>query len=164
MNLVKGFNCSSSKITTLKYFLIIKFQIHFSKHTKIWGFWQSILTGKVHYSKVACPTWRTEYLYQVRAATVSFRFPTLLLLQFDSTGEGAAPAWVFRALAQAKAAAQWWPCSCTATCCLYFMYANCTPIKCTTFSRGVKKALFVSASAEGCNGNRAVQELKFISC
>lgn len=34
------------------------------------------------------------------------------------------------------------------------MHANCTPIKCTTLSRGVKKALLVSASAEGCNGNR----------
>lgn len=34
------------------------------------------------------------------------------------------------------------------------MCANCTPIKCTTFSRGVKEALFVSAGAGGCNGNR----------
>lgn len=37
MNLVKGFNCSSSKIATLKYFLIISFKISFQNTSRFRG-------------------------------------------------------------------------------------------------------------------------------
>lgn len=120
MNLVKGFNCSSSKIATLKYFLIISFKISFQNTSR---FRQSMLTLRYIIVKLPAQT-EVQTLYKVRAASVASKdsspFCSYSSSHYpDSTGEIAASAWVFRALAQTKAAAQWRPCSCTATCLFY---------------------------------------------
>lgn len=59
-------------------------------------------------------------------------------------------------------AAQWWPCSCPAKCCLYFLHAKGTPVKHVTFLRGAPCILLVWKDAMVTE--RASQDLNFLSC